>query len=139
MNRTGHNNRAIREKLAGKQINTLPFHVNEKSGSIRLTEPLDYEIQRSYSFFVRIIKTSEQTNENQNNRNHRSFKTILPWSSYCLVKIEIKILDENDNRPEFITNNNKRIVNITEHAQVGSLITQLKSIVSAKESISIDV
>jgi len=128
LNRTGHNNRAIREKLAGKHINTLPFHINEKSGSIRLTEPLDYEIQRSYSFFVRILKTSEQTNENKNNRNHRSFKTILPWSSYCLVKIEIKILDENDNRPEFTTNNKLSVVNITEHAQVGTLITQLKSI-----------
>ncbi len=79
LNRTGHNNRAIREKLAAKHINTLPFHVNGKSGSIRLSEPLDYEIQRSYSFFVRIIKTSEQTNENQNNRNHRSFKTFIQF------------------------------------------------------------
>lgn len=140
-NRT--NSRSVREQLnhSGKQTHMhLPFSVNEKTGSIQLSDSLDYEMHRFYSFYVRVIKNSNQeqpTNEIQNKHNFplKSTSYALRWSSYCLVKFEIKVSDENDNRPEFTPATYS--VDLVENSMIGSLISQVKAndIDSPKNSV----
>jgi len=131
--------RSIRQQQLNSQASKqaphmlhLPFSINEKTGVVQLSDSLDYEMQRFYSFYVRVIKDNnnqEQStrNENQNNRifhskssSSSSSSLALRWSSYCLVEFEINIVDENDNRPQFTPATYS--VDLMENSMSGSLI-----------------
>merc|ERR1712071_299803 len=66
----------------------LPFGINEHTGSIYVTRPLDYELHTSHTFFVRVFSsTSSKSNNNP--------------LSQCLFKVRVELSDVNDNAPVF--------------------------------------
>ncbi|CAF0806124.1 unnamed protein product [Brachionus calyciflorus] len=84
-------------------IEHLPFGINENSGSIYLTESLDFESKNFYNFYILI-----------------SFNKLNKWTEKCFVKINVEILDVNDNKPEFSFFDRK--ISILENSPIGSIL-----------------
>ena len=103
--------RNIREKgffsqrLNAKSVDgsLFPFSISEQTGAIRLVHSFDYEYQKFYSFYARVGKSEDAS--------HRA-----DWLSSCFVKFRLAIKDENDNKPEFSSENHA--VSIRENSSL---------------------
>ena len=84
----------------------IPFAVHQTKGQLTLIEPLDYETEQRFSFFVRVYKRSESRR--------------LTWPVYCMVKVTVNVLDANDNVPRFTQP--LYVLSIKENSAKGSLV-----------------
>lgn len=107
------------DNLIETYLEQIPFSVDEMHGKVRVSDELDYEHKREYVFFVRVAKADLSLEPHLTSTN-----LLLTWTQYCLVKVEIHLLDVNDNPPEF-TSTNRRVVELLEGSARGTVLEQL--------------
>lgn len=117
------------DNLAEAYVEQMPFGVDEWTGAIRVSDLVDYEHRRSYEFYVRVIKTSDNNSPDASSTSSSSTTSTVPllhWSQYCLVKIHIDVIDLNDNAPEFdTTSSGLRVIELVEGSPRGLVVAQL--------------
>ena len=86
----------------------MPFSVSEQ-GHLRTNSALDFEQEKSYVFYVRVSKWGESAEQKR-----------VSDSSYCLVKFQINVIDENDNKPAFKVTN--YVSQLLENSPRGSIL-----------------
>ena len=98
----------------------LPFSVDESRGHLRVSDTLDYEYKRSYTFFVRVRKLDLDSDQHLSSRSN----LLLQWTQFCLVKLTINVIDLNDNQPEF-SSRNQPVIQVVEGSERGTVLGQL--------------
>nr|XP_047123814.1 protocadherin Fat 4 [Hydra vulgaris] len=101
-------------KLSYILFNTtdLPFKIESETGSIKVSDNLDREKIRSYSFKVIVFDSGNPKLHNETN-------------------IVVKILDVNDNRPKF--KSNVEVISLKENKPVGTSISLLSPTASDED------
>ena len=98
----------------------LPFSIDATHGTLMVSQPIDYEVKRTYTFYVRVAKTSDETKLVNKEFKLQQQRSGLSWTSYCIVKVNIDIVDMNDNRPVF--EKSAYEASLLENSNFGSLL-----------------
>ena len=94
----------------------LPFGFDRLTGEIKTTGPIDYETNADFVFYLKISSTSSSSSSISN--------TI--WTSFCLIKLRVNVLDLNDNRPEF-TSTSTAVIMVQENERAGHVLAQAEA------------
>jgi hypothetical protein len=104
----------------------LPFVINENNGVIYVGDKLNYEIQREYIFYVRVLTVDEVPGEKTTPTTQlQQFSNIkddneIPWTGQCIIKVVVKLQDINNNKPEFTRQ--QYIGQLVENSPIGTVI-----------------
>lgn len=79
------------------------------TGLLKIAVPLDREQQSRYN-----LEAHVQDREKND------------WE--CVSKVEITILDINDNAPLFVSNSNNNTASLSEDAQIGTIVIKMHAI-----------